>query len=135
VPQVKAHVPPLHTWPAPQTVPQAPQLSLSPWVSAQARTPPSPVQVVSDPEHEVLQVPLLQTSPAAQAVPQAPQWLLSVASVAHAPLQSVWFEGHEVTQAPAWQDSPDAHTVPQAPQLLPSMRASTQRAPHAVRPV
>ena len=57
---MSAQVPALQTRPAPQALPQVPQLSLSEAVLAQYGAPPSGAQVVKEP-HVSAQVPALQT--------------------------------------------------------------------------
>jgi hypothetical protein len=104
--QVKPHAPLLQAAVAlatlvVQTVPQAPQLLLSPRVPlAQAHTPlthvwpwvqvvPQVPQLLTSPRVPLAQAhwPLTQTVPRAQVVPQAPQLLASVSSLTHCPLQ------------------------------------------------
>lgn len=84
VPQVTfpvghAHTPEVHTWPAPQTLPQVPQLVSSALVSVQV---PGDVavapQIVALPVGQA-QVPLLHAAPAAQALPHSPQFAVSEA--------------------------------------------------------
>ena len=59
----------LHTSPGAQAAPQAPQFKLSVLRSRQ-----TPLQSVSPPPHETVQMPRLHTSPAAQEMPQDPQF-------------------------------------------------------------
>ena len=89
--------------PAWQTVPQAPQLFLSDWVSKHPLA------------HEVVpvghaQTPLLQFAPVLHAVLQVPQWLGSVWRVTHCvphktcPAEHVGFTQAPLVQVcPAWQ--------------------------------
>jgi hypothetical protein len=79
--QLDAQVEPLHTCPDGQTLVQLPQwvASLETHWPLQLRRPePQP------------QVPFAQTWPVPHAWPQAPQFWLSVATVLHWPLQSIW---------------------------------------------
>jgi len=69
--QAPWHVPRMHTWPAAQAWPHAPQLAVSERMSEQA-----PGQVRSPGAHE--HAPLLQVCPLVQTLPQRPQLMTSV---------------------------------------------------------
>ncbi len=71
-----------HTWftqscPAPQTLPQVPQLFPSFTRLAQYLTPPAAVHEVVPVEHVTVQAPLTQREPSLQVAPHAPQFFSS----------------------------------------------------------
>jgi hypothetical protein len=73
--QVSAHVPAVQVWPEAQTLPQAPQLTLSVRKSAQVPTPPSFLSQALNPGAQlVAHLPALQASPEKQGALQAPQF-------------------------------------------------------------
>ena len=123
-----AQVPPVQTWPAPQTLPQAPQFFESVWVLAQKALAPVP-QVVKGLPQVTAQVPPVHTSPAGQALPQVPQFAESVWVFTHSephivPLAPVQVAAH----CPAEHTWPAAQTLPQAPQFAGSLWVSAQKA-------
>jgi hypothetical protein len=71
----------LHTWPLWHTVQLGPQ-----WVASEATH--CPLQFIRPDEH--WQVPFWHIRPVPHALPQLPQFALSVATVLHWPLQSIW---------------------------------------------
>jgi hypothetical protein len=68
----------MQVWPAPQALPQVPQLKLSFAVLAQYGEAADGVHFAREPQVSV-QTPLLHTWPAPQTLPQVPQSALSVA--------------------------------------------------------
>ncbi len=79
-PHVPLHAPPKQTCPAAQTLPHAPQFSLSVLVLTQLEGPPSlPHSVLPEGQAEV-QTPPTHAWPPAQRVPHLPQFSLSVLS-------------------------------------------------------
>ena len=120
------HVLALQIWPAAQTVPQKPQLSL-----LDARVTHVPEQFVCPVGQLVVQVLLTQTWPDEQAWPHEPQLAPSEVSVTHAPPQFVWPEGQLTPQTPSLQTSPSAHALPQVPQCARSVSRLAQIDPVA----
>ncbi len=105
----------MHTWPAPQAAPQAPQLLPSLWRSRQV-----PAQFTWPGGQLTAQRPPAQTCPAGQALPQAPQLSESTrgstqpASIP-AP-QRMSGAAQETAQAPIEQTLPAGQTRPHIPQ-------------------
>jgi hypothetical protein len=120
------HVPLQQDWPAPQTLPQAPQLAVSPFVSTHAL----PHRVGVNPKHPMPQVPPLHTENPlpdvgpGHALPHAPQFLRSELSSTHAVLQRLGVGFVHVSPhtpaahvaAPVPADGV-GHALPHAPQL------------------
>ena len=97
-PHESPQVPPLHTSPAPQAIPQPPQCSRS-----VPRSRHAPSHSVRPAPHDVSHEPALHTSPLAQALPHAPQCAgeLSVS-----------------TQTPSQRVVPDPHSEPASPVVV-----------------
>jgi hypothetical protein len=86
--------PALHTWPAAQALPHAPQFITSLAVLTQV-----PAQALWPGGHT--QAPALQRPPPPQREPQAPQFSGSDCSWTHAPPQAVRPAAHVAAQTPA----------------------------------
>jgi hypothetical protein len=119
--------PALHTDPAGQALPHAPQFSALLVTSTQAPFG----HRVSPPAHTAWQELALQTCPPLQPALQPPQWVASGAT--QLPPQSSRPALHR--QWPAWQLSPAAQALPHAPQFCWSDVRSLQAAPHLVLPL
>ena len=127
---VPEQTPDLHAWPAPQSVPQPPQLAGSMSVLVQSEEAPLPQWLGSFAGQ--LQTPLAQLSPAGQSAPpsreaQVPQFCGSVWKLVQKPALPLpqWFgsaEGH--AHAPALHDSPPGQTAPPSPAQLPQLFGS-----------
>jgi hypothetical protein len=152
--QVNAHLPALHTWPAPQTLPAPPPPLPQPGVAPQKRrlvlgSTHVPVQLTNPVSQESEHSPALHTSPAAQAWPDvppsasqsavAPQWSRSLAGSMHAPSHFTSPEGQVSVQAPPEQTSLTPQMTPLpvqavAPQRLRSWLGSTHAPAHNSHP-
>ena len=93
VPHVIVQAPPLHTRPASQAVPQAPQ-----FLPSLSRETHTPAQDVWADGHT--QAPPLQIVPPPHAAAQAPQFMASEASSTQAPAQGMRPGAHEAAQTP-----------------------------------
>lgn len=125
-PAAHAHCPAVHTLPAPQTVPQAPQFCALVVVSTHA----SPQKLL--PAGQV-QAPCAQVRPPLHALPHVPQLLLSVATLTQLDPQAVC-PGMQL-QTPAVHTLPASQLVPHAPQLVGLTWRSTQLPAQAARPM
>lgn len=110
--------------PAPQTLPQAPQLDASVFRSTQV-----PAQAVRPPGQA--QAPSMHVAPPMQATPQAPQFATSRLGSTHSPAQASRSVGQIATHAPALQACPFAQATPQAPQFFESLAIWTHAPPHS----
>jgi hypothetical protein len=129
------HAPLLHTLPAPQATPQAPQLRRSFWKLTQIFGPASPPQVPRPALHVRPHVPAEHTWPVAHLVSQAPQLAGSACVSLQLLLQLVVPPPQFAAHAPFEQTSPVAQVFPHTPQLEGDDWRSTQAAPHVDCPV
>jgi hypothetical protein len=83
----------MHSWPAAQERPHAPQFARS-----IDRSRHTPLQLVSPAPQT--QAPPVQSSPAAHSVPHPPQFNRSVERSRHTPLQFVWPAPQVTVQTP-----------------------------------
>src|SRR5580700_9041758 len=90
-------VPEKQAWPAPHTLPQTPQLTLSDCRFAQYE-PASGSHIVCDVGQLLLQRPSTQATPAPQTLPQAPQFAGSICVLVQASGQLVCAAGHWDTE-------------------------------------
>src|SRR5690349_8335875 len=102
---------PLHTWPAPQALPQAPQLATSVMVLEQAIP-----QAMSGGGHA--QPPLTQVWVPPHTLPHEPQLAASLLGFTQAPPQGAVPTGHWPVLVPAAPLLPATVDMPPAPLLL-----------------